>query len=102
MVRLDPSTRIRPPCMDDADWAGWVRLDDSIGKNFLQATTPCVDCTVAYAAMMRTSGRCDKEPTVVARIVGRPRLADLEERIAHQRRIWRERSRRRRARRAAA
>lgn len=89
----------KPACMTGEEWADWNL------PIFGRPPTgyPCHDCPPAFAAGQSAIGACDGIPLdgVIARGGRRP-LYSPDEAVARRRRQWREYSRRKRGRRAAA
>ena len=49
-----------PACLDGDDLAGWATFNGRLTTH--RATSPCVDCTPAFADEMRPLGRCNGTP----------------------------------------
>ena len=49
-------------CMEPDEWADWQRLNRSIANHGDQASRPCSDCLLGFAADMRAEGRCNGQP----------------------------------------
>lgn len=50
-----------PLCMDGDEYSSWREMNLRVAKNS-QATRPCADCPLGYAAEMRAVGRCNGSP----------------------------------------
>lgn len=80
--------------MTPEDWAEWQAHNAALAK-VNRSDTPCSDCTVRFAILMRLEGRCDGWP--IADDGGRPWARTADERQRRDRERWRESKRRRRA-----
>lgn len=54
----------RPACMSEDEHAAWLDANESVMATRSKASSPCVDCTPAFAAEMRLIDSCDGEPRV--------------------------------------
>ena len=60
-----------PACLDDDDLAGWSLFNQRItGPG--RATSPCADCTPAFADEMRPLGRCNGTPGATGQVMALP------------------------------
>ena len=60
-----------PACLDDDDLAGWSLFNQRItGPG--RATSPCADCTTAFADEMRPLGRCNGTPGATGQVMALP------------------------------
>lgn len=79
--------------MTPDEWAAWQAHNAGLAK-VNRSETPCSDCTVRFAVLMRLEGRCDGWP--VADDGGRPWSRSPGERQALRRAQWRASKQRRR------
>jgi len=52
---------VKPLCMTETEMRAWAGANVNCAPKE-QATSPCEDCTPAFAAEMREQGQCDGEP----------------------------------------
>lgn len=76
MSSLAVATARHPACMSDREFELWVAANRAVTV-LAQLSSPCQECTWAFAREMRAEGRCDGSPG--ARLANTPRRQQWRE-----------------------